>query len=107
MPRPPPSRCRWWAPTWGALPVVLVRTRLLDLEDQVTSLPDLVRRGQDARASGHEVLVGDQRARSGALLDIDLMAVPGQLVHPGWGYRHPVLMILDFLGNPDLRSEER
>ena len=51
--------------------------------------------GNDPRALGDEILVGDLAPLAGSLLDQDLMAPVGQLPRPGGGERHPVLVVLD------------
>ncbi len=89
-----------------AHPVVFLGDRLLDLEDEVAGLPDVVGGGQDLRARAGEVGVRDRRAAAGALLHVDLVAVADQLMHAGRGDRDPVLVILDFLGNPDLHAAD-
>ena len=41
---------------------------------------------------------------AGARLDEDLVPVGDQLVHADRGDRHPVLVVLDFLGDADLHE---
>ena len=50
-----------------AHPVVLLGDRLLDLEDQVAVAPHVVGGGEDRRAGGDVLLVGDRGADAGVL----------------------------------------
>jgi hypothetical protein len=88
-----------------AEPVELLRDRLLDLEHQIGAGPDRVGVRLD-RGAGRDVLpIGDRRACAGAGLDDHVVPVPNELVHAGWGDRHPVLVVLDFRGNADVHRE--
>src|SRR5262249_46315509 len=89
-----------------AHPVVLGRDRLLDLQDQIAGGPDLVRGGQDGRAGGDVLLVGERGAGPGVLLDEDLVAVADQLVDPGGGDRDTELVVLELAGNADLHGDQ-
>lgn len=61
--------------------VVLLRDRLLDLEQQVGGGPDLVGGAEDL-GTGRDVLgVRDRGTHTGVLLDEDLVAVADQLMH--------------------------
>jgi hypothetical protein len=81
----------------AAHPVILLLDRLLDLQDKFGLAPDVVGRVDDGGARRDKLFVGDGRARTGTPLDQNLMPVARELVHPGRGDRHPVLMVLDFL----------
>jgi hypothetical protein len=52
---------------------VFLGDRLLDLEDQVTGLPDVIGRGEDRRPGRGEVTVRDRGAVAGAGLDEDFV----------------------------------
>ena len=80
----------------------LGRLRLLDLDDHVRRAEHGGRVGQDLRALGDVVGVGDGRALSGTGLDHDLVAVLDQLAHAGGRERDAVLVRLDLGGNADL-----
>ena len=82
-------------------PVVLLGDRLLDLEHHLRLAPHVIGRVDDRRARGDVLGVTDLRADTGVLLDAHLVAVGHQLVHPDGRDRHPVLVVLDFLGYAD------
>ena len=89
-----------------AHPVVLLRTRFLDLEHQVADGPGLVGGRQDARAGGDELRIGDAGADAGVVLDEHLVPVPGEFVHARGGDRHPELVVLDLARHGDLHAGE-
>ena len=79
----------------GPHPPVLLRDRLLDLQDQLGLGPHVVGAADDGRPGRDEVVVRDRRAGPGVLLDGDLVAVGDELVDTGGRDRHPVLGVLD------------
>jgi hypothetical protein len=83
--------------------VVLLGDRFLHLEHEV-DVPHVVGVGEDRRPGGNEVVVRQRGADSGVLLDVHLVPGAGQLVHPGWRDRHPVLVVLDLPRDPDLHD---
>ena len=89
-----PSRIRWYSSAIGSL--------TLRIRSPVPQTSSAV--GQDLRAGGDEVVVGDRRADAGVLLDEDLVPVADQLVHAGRGDGHPVLVVLDLAGDADLHG---
>ena len=87
-----------------AQPGVLLRDRLLHLQDELPGLPHLVGPGQDRCPGGGEVGVGDGRADARAGLDEDLVARADKLVHTRWRDRDPVLVVLDLFGDAHLHG---
>jgi len=88
----------------GPHPRVLLGDRLLDLENQLAGGPHVVGAAEDGRAGRRVVAVGDRRARSGAGLDVHLVARADELEDTGRGDRHPELVVLDLAGNADLHE---
>jgi hypothetical protein len=84
--------------------VVLARNRLLDLQDQLRVLPDVLAAGRDLGTCGCELIVGDRRADASTGLDEHLVAIPGELMDPGWGNGDPIFMVLDLSGYADPHS---
>src|SRR5215210_1993155 len=86
--------------------VVLLRGRLLDLYDQARRLEDLVWGVDDARPARFVLLVLEAGPDPGTRLDDHLVPVVDQLRDPVRLHRHPLLVVLDLLRNPDHRSHE-
>ncbi len=82
-------------------PGVLHGDGLLDPEDHVRLAPDVIGPLDDLGPGGHEICIGDGRPHPCALLDVDGVPRRGQFEYPGRGDGHPVLVRLDFLGDPD------
>src|SRR5262249_8290938 len=82
--------------------VVLLRNRLLDLEHHVRGTPDLVGAVEDLRPGCLELTVLDLRAESRVPLHVDVVTVSRELVYADGRDGHPVLVVLDFLGDADL-----
>ena len=79
---------------------VLGRDRLLHLQQQLRTLPDLVDRA-DPGAVRLVVGVRELAAGSGTGLDDDFVAVLDELARPGGGQRDSILLGLDLLGDAD------
>lgn len=84
-----------------AQPVVLRRDGFFDLQQQVRLGPDIISLIDDGGANRPVVIVGERRTDPGAGLDQYLVTMPDCLIHSRRRDRHPVLMILDLLGNTD------
>src|SRR5699024_1434403 len=87
-----------------AHPVMLTRGRFLDLEDQFTEGPDLVRALQDASTRARILMIGDGRAGPRAALEGHLVAEADQLAHPCRGDGHTVLVIFDLARHADVQG---
>lgn len=85
--------------------VVLLRDRLLDLQQQVSGGPDLIGGVQDGGTGGDVLLIRDGRAETGVLLDEDLVAVADELVDSGGRDGHTELVVLDLAGDTDLHVD--
>ncbi len=85
---------------------VLDRHGLLDLEHQVGVGPDVFCGGDQLRARGFEIAVGDRRAFARARLDQDLVAATGQLGDAGRGDRHPELVVFGFGRDADTHDRQ-
>ncbi len=88
-----------------AEPVVLLRDRLLDLQQQVGGGPDLIGGVQDDRARGDVLRVRDGGADTGIPLHVDLVAVTHQLMYAGGGDGHAEFVVLDLAGDADLHVD--
>src|SRR5699024_8901772 len=82
-------------------PSVLLRERLLDLDDHLGLSPDLVRRVEDGRPRRPVVLIAHAGADAGSRLDHDVVTSRDELVDAGRAQPHPVLVVLDLPGYPD------
>ena len=91
-----PSRIRWYSSAIGSL----------TLSTSSAVVPHLVGGGEDLRAGGGELVVGDAGADAGAGLDEDLVTVADELVDARRGDRHPVLVVLDLAGDSDLHDAD-
>ena len=85
-------------------PFVLLGLRLLDLHDHVGLGEDLVGTGRDARARLDESRIVDRRAHARGSLDEHVVSGGGQLTDTFGRGGHPVLVVLDFLRDPDLHA---
>jgi hypothetical protein len=81
-------------------PSVLLRERLLDLQNHVRRRPDVVH-GRDLRTHVHVVGVREGTADARARLDDDLVTARSQLAGSGGRESDPVLVLLDLLGDAD------
>src|SRR5699024_10253431 len=80
---------------------VLLRERLLDLDDHLGPCPDLVRRIEDGRPRRPVVLIAHAGADAGPRLDHDVVSSRDELVDAGSAQPHPVPVVLDLPGYPD------
>ena len=92
MKRVSPSRIRWYSSAIGSLTL-----STMSASPHTSSAESII-----VRAGGDVLLVGDLRAEAGVLLDDHLVAVLGELVDADRRDGHPVLVVLDFLGDADL-----
>src|SRR6202020_1532092 len=88
----------------GAHPVVLLGDGLLDLEHRVGGAPPLVSVWNNVCAGRHIGVVGELGARARVLLQVDLVAMSGELANTGRGDRDAVLVVLDLAGDADLHG---
>ena len=85
----------------AAQAAVLLRLRLLDLENQLGALPELVRVLDELRAGVEVVLVRGAGADAGPRLHEDLVARAHQLLDPARRQGDTELVVLHFGGHGD------
>src|SRR3954470_4611605 len=69
--------------------------RLFDLHDHVRLLIDVVRGGEDLLAVGGVLLIGEAAAIARAGLDVDGVAVRGEVLRARGRHPHAILIVLD------------
>src|SRR5215213_1333699 len=76
-------------------PVVFDGDRLLDLQDQLSLAPHVVRVGDNSRPRSGELPISDRRTETCTGFDENRMSVPGELVHARRSDGNPVFVVLD------------
>src|SRR5215213_11784822 len=76
-------------------PVVFDGDRLLDLQDQLSLGPHVVRVGDNSRSGSGELPIGDRGTQTGTGFDQNRMPVSGELVHTRRSDGNPVFVVLD------------
>ena len=83
---------------------ILLRDRLFDLDDHVGEAPDVGGVGDDLRANGLILLVGEGGQGACVVLDEDLVASVYQGFGAGRGYAYAAFVVFYFLGYADNHS---